>query len=105
MYVSIVCPVPNPDDLLALEVEELGGVLLMHLNSFGRQGGNGVVNNGLISLHNLLNNLDHYLEYPGRQTEVNKALMEAWACRVRAFVYAMHISLLTGAFFRDVLSG
>jgi uncharacterized protein (TIGR02391 family) len=76
--VSIVSLIPNPDDLLALEVEELGGVLLMHLTSFGRQGGNGVVNNSLISLHNLLNNLDHHPEYPGRQSEVNRALMEAW---------------------------
>lgn len=78
MYVPIVSLVPNPDDLLALEVEELGGVLLMHLNSSGRQGGNGVVNNGLISLHNLLNNLDAYPEFPGRKSEVNRALMEAW---------------------------
>jgi uncharacterized protein (TIGR02391 family) len=77
-YTSIVSLVPNPDDLLALEVEELAGILLIHLNSYGNQGGGGVVNQGLISQHNLLNNLEQHPEYTCRQKEVNRALMEAW---------------------------
>jgi hypothetical protein len=32
MYASLQSLVPNADDLLALEVEELAGVLLIHLN-------------------------------------------------------------------------
>jgi hypothetical protein len=31
---SLSCLVPNAADLLALEVEELAGVLLIHLNSY-----------------------------------------------------------------------
>ena len=78
MNTSIVSLVPNADDLLAIDVEELAGILLIHLNSVGNHSGNGVVSQGLISLHNLLNNLHQHPEYPGRQNEVNKALMEAW---------------------------
>lgn len=42
--------VPNAEDLLALEVEEVAGVLLVHLNSYS--GRSSAVNNGLISDHN-----------------------------------------------------
>jgi hypothetical protein len=33
MAISIPSLVPNPDDLLSLDVEDLAGVLLLHLNS------------------------------------------------------------------------
>ncbi|HTT19766.1 MAG TPA: TIGR02391 family protein [Candidatus Sulfotelmatobacter sp.] len=78
MPVSLSSLVPNPTDLLSLEVEELAGVLLVHLNSYG-DGGSSVVQQGLISSHNFFNGLDHQPEYPGRQPEVSRALMEAWS--------------------------
>jgi uncharacterized protein (TIGR02391 family) len=71
--------VPDVNDLLALEVEELAGILLIHLGSYGNSSGNGIVSQGSISQHNFFNMLGQYPEYPGRQTEVNRALMEAWS--------------------------
>jgi uncharacterized protein (TIGR02391 family) len=79
MYTSLSSLVPSADDLLALDVEELAGVLLTHLNSCGINSGDSVVQNGLISQHNFLRNLEGHPEYPGRQPEVNRALMEAWS--------------------------
>jgi uncharacterized protein (TIGR02391 family) len=79
MYASLSSLVPNAEDLLALEVEEITGVLLTHLNSYGGDSGNSVVQRGRINQHNLFNTLDHQPEYPGRQPEVNQALMEAWS--------------------------
>lgn len=79
MYASLSSLVPNAGDLLALEVEELAGVLLTHLNSYGNDSGKTVVQQGRVSQHNFFNTLDHHPEYPGRQTEVNQALMEAWS--------------------------
>ena len=70
MYVSISDLVPNPDDLLRLEVEELAGVLLMHLN-----------NGGELHHHNFFNGLRNYPPYPqhlGHNERVGQALMEAW---------------------------
>jgi len=77
MSTSLVSLVPNADDLLALEVEELAGIFLVYLNRSGHY--SPTINQGLISVHNLLNNLDVHPEYPGRQKEVNRALMEAWS--------------------------
>jgi uncharacterized protein (TIGR02391 family) len=79
MYFRLSSLVPNADDLLALDVEELAGVLLMHLNSCGANSGDSVVQRGLISQHNFLRNLESHPEYPVRQPEVNQALMEAWS--------------------------
>ena len=73
MPTSIATLVPSADDLLALEVEELAGVLLVHLNSYDH-----AVNQGLLSPHNILRTLEQYPDFPGRQSEVNRALMEAW---------------------------
>lgn len=51
--------VPNPDDLLALEVEEVAGLLLIHFNSLGdNSGGDGVVQAGRVNHYNFLNSLD-----------------------------------------------
>ena len=60
--------VPNPEDLLSLEVEELAGVLLMHLNS------------GEATLHhyNFFNHLRQHPVYGEGNEKVNQALMEAW---------------------------
>lgn len=46
--------VPNAADLLALEVEELAGVLLIHLKSYEGVHGNSIYQNGLISEKNFL---------------------------------------------------
>ncbi len=78
MAVSLSSLVPNADDLLSLEVEEVAGVLLTHLQSFGGDSGNGTVSRGSISQYNFLNELGHRPAYPKRQLEVNQALMEAW---------------------------
>jgi hypothetical protein len=69
MLASLSSLIPNADDLLVLDVEEVAGVLLAHLNSCGQSSGNSVVQQGLISDHNLFNTLDQYPEYPGRQSE------------------------------------
>jgi uncharacterized protein (TIGR02391 family) len=67
--------IPNADNLLSLEVEELAGAFLVYLNdSFNPR-----VNQGLISLYNLMVGFRQNPEYPGRQDEVNRALMEAWS--------------------------
>jgi uncharacterized protein (TIGR02391 family) len=79
VFTRISSLVPNPEDLLALEVEELAGVLLVHLNSYGEGGGNSVAQWGKIHHYNFFNDLNHSPEYPGRQEAVNAALMEAWS--------------------------
>jgi uncharacterized protein (TIGR02391 family) len=53
--------------------------LLVHLNSYGEGGGNSVAQWGKINQHNFFNELHQHPEYPGRQDEVNMALMEAWS--------------------------
>jgi uncharacterized protein (TIGR02391 family) len=71
-YMEIREIIPNPDDLLTLDVEELAGVLLMHLNS----------GSGELHHYNFFNNLRHYPVYgegvPDRDNKINRALMEAW---------------------------
>lgn len=80
MYTPLSSLVPNADDLLTLEPEELAGVLLAHLNSYGTGSGtSGVVQHNVVNRYNFFNDLDHHPQYPGRQSEVNRALMEAWA--------------------------
>lgn len=79
MYTSISSLVPSADDLLALDVEELAGVLLAHLNSAGANSGDSVVQRNLIARHNFFRNLESQPDYPGRQPEVNQALTEAWS--------------------------
>lgn len=71
--------VPNADDLLALEVEEVAGILLTYLNSVGDDSGDSVVQRGLISQNNFFGALDRSPIYPVRQTEVKNVLMEAWS--------------------------
>ena len=84
MYRSLSSLVPNAADILALEVEELAGVLLMHLNSYEGVSGNSVYQHGGISQRNFFNSMNPTSslakpEYGDRQPEVNRALMEAWA--------------------------
>jgi uncharacterized protein (TIGR02391 family) len=81
MFRSLSSLIPDPADLLVLEVEELAGVLLIHLNSSDGSSGDSVVQHGIISHHNFFHAPAFYgkPEYGGKQEEVNRALMEAWA--------------------------
>lgn len=64
--------IPNPDDLMALEPEQLAGPLLEHLNSLGGDRTN--LNRYNFFLHDRL-----VSGYPsGRHDELKSALMEAW---------------------------
>jgi uncharacterized protein (TIGR02391 family) len=68
--------VPSVNDLLQLEVEEVGWVLLVHLSSLGDQTGDGRVwGGGRINQYNFFNHLD---VYGTRREDVNRALLEAW---------------------------
>ncbi|MSO21004.1 MAG: TIGR02391 family protein [Acidobacteria bacterium] len=71
MNLTLNSLVPDPETLLALEVEELAGVLLMHLNSRDDRGADLHHSNFFVELRN-------YPIYPTRKDEVNRALMEAW---------------------------
>jgi hypothetical protein len=76
--------VPDAADLLALEVEELAGVLLTHLNSYEGSDSSSAYHNGEINRHNFFNGLGGGgphggQEYGSRQPEVDLAVMEAWA--------------------------
>lgn len=79
MHISISSLVPNVEDLLALEVEEVSGVLLTHFNSLGDNSGDSVAQGGSISLYNFLSDLDRNPIYPTRKEEVKRALLEAWS--------------------------
>jgi uncharacterized protein (TIGR02391 family) len=84
MYRQLSSFVPNASDLLALEVEELAGVLLAHLNSYEGMAGNSVYQNGLLSQSNFTRAHEQTghgqkPEYGDKQKDVNRALMEAWA--------------------------
>ena len=72
-YQSLSSLVPDADDLLKLDPEELAGVLLVHLNQ-----------QDAINRHNFFNSLRHTPplvkpEYGEKQSEIIRALMEAWA--------------------------
>ena len=57
MVRSLSSLVPNATDLLGLEVEELAGVLLIHLNGYEGVSGNSINQHGGISRHNLFSSL------------------------------------------------
>jgi uncharacterized protein (TIGR02391 family) len=80
MPVKLSTLVPNPDDLLALEVEELAGALLVHLNSC-RPGDCIAVQHGQINQDAFFgeDRRGKVPEYGARQEQVDLALLEAWA--------------------------
>ena len=87
--------VPSADDLLNLQVEEVGWVLLVHLTSLGDQSGDGRVwGAGRIHQYNFFNHLDHHPVYGTRRDDVTKALLEAWG-------WLQHEGFLV----REVMSG
>jgi uncharacterized protein (TIGR02391 family) len=84
MFRSLSSLVPNAADLLDLEVEELAGVLLIHLNSYEGVSANWIFQNGSISRQHFFGSLTptndrEALEYGDKQPQVIQALMEAWA--------------------------
>jgi uncharacterized protein (TIGR02391 family) len=72
-FVSIHSLIPTAEDLLALEPEELAGILLEHLNSLAE-------NSSSLQLHNfLLHGQSPAVDYPHEyQDPINRALTEAW---------------------------
>jgi hypothetical protein len=83
MYRPLSSLVPKAEDLLNLDVEALGNVLLTHLKSYDGQSGNSVYQNGLLSQSNFVRAQEDTIygqkpEYGDKQAEVNRALMEAW---------------------------
>jgi uncharacterized protein (TIGR02391 family) len=84
MYQSVSSIIPNAGDLLALEVEELAGVLIVHLNSFDRGTDASIFRDGLINQRTFLEpphlqTRGQAPEYGTQQPVVNLALLEAWA--------------------------
>jgi uncharacterized protein (TIGR02391 family) len=79
MRISISSLVPNVDDLLALEVEEVAGILLIHFNSLGENSGDSVAQGGSINQNNFLDDLYRHPIYQTRKEEVRQALLEAWS--------------------------
>jgi len=81
MHQSLPSLIPTADELLNLELWRLGLALLIHLKS--HEGHNsGVFQNGLISFANLLTYQNHMArgkaEYGDKQSQVDRALSEAW---------------------------
>jgi uncharacterized protein (TIGR02391 family) len=91
---SLSSLVPNVDDLLALEVEELAGVLLIHLNGYEAT----AKNHGGINYNNFFN-VPGRKDYESKQPEVNLALMEALASLRSAGLLVENASLTGGFFF------
>jgi uncharacterized protein (TIGR02391 family) len=80
-YQPLSSLVPDGSDLLGLEVEDLAGVLLVHLNNAADSLDNATFQLGLTSLRRVLG-LEcprNGPEYGDRLGEVRRALTEAWA--------------------------
>jgi hypothetical protein len=68
------------EDLLALDVEEVAEVLLVHLiSSEGASQTTGVVQLGRVNRYNFFSTLHHQSGYSSRKDEVARVLMEAWS--------------------------
>jgi uncharacterized protein (TIGR02391 family) len=93
MYHSLSSLVPTVEELLSLEVEELGGVLFLHLIGCEET----AKHNGSINYHNFFD-VPPRRDYESRQPEVNQALMEAMA-RLRSAGLLVESASLTGGFF------
>lgn len=101
---SLSSLVPRAEDLLALPVEELAGVLLDHLNSYEGVSGNSINQHGGIGYSNFFNSLTpknarESPEYGEKQPQVNLALMEAWAWLQSAGMLVEKASSSGGWFF------
>jgi hypothetical protein len=83
MYRSLSSLIPKAGDLLNLEIDALGNILLTHLKSYEGQSGNSVYQNGLLSQSNFIRAQEQTgygqkPEYGDKQAQVSRALMEAW---------------------------
>jgi uncharacterized protein (TIGR02391 family) len=94
MFHSLSSLVPKVDDLLALEVEELAGVLLVHLNDPEAT----VMNQGGFNYHNFFNAPSRN-DYGSKQPEVDLALMEALAWLRSAGLLVEKASVMGSWFF------
>lgn len=54
-------------------------MLLAHFNSYDKSQPTSTLQNGKLHRGNFLNDLHHQPQYPGKQDEVNRVLMEGWA--------------------------
>jgi uncharacterized protein (TIGR02391 family) len=104
MFRSLSSLVPSVDDLLSLEVEELAGVLLLHLNDHE----SGFNHKGGINYNNFFN-APVRQDYESKQSDVNQALMEALAWLRSAGLLVEKAGLTGGWFFvsrrgRQILS-
>ena len=71
-YVQLQSLVPRAEDLLLLEVEEVAGILLLHLQGLATE-------DKEVQHHNLFNDIKNHPPYPGPlQGAVSRALMESW---------------------------
>jgi uncharacterized protein (TIGR02391 family) len=78
MPVPISTLIPSLPDLLALPIEELAGVLLVHLNSYV-YGGNAIAQNGKLNQSEFFSWLWKNPPYPGNSQQViQDVLLEAW---------------------------
>jgi uncharacterized protein (TIGR02391 family) len=95
--VTITQLIPNPDDLLALETEELAGVLLEHLNAMFPNDPRPNTNVDQPHRHNFFNGLRNYPPYPAAGAQVQErvayALMEAWSWLERENFIAVRAGL------------
>lgn len=80
---TIATLVPNPDDLLALEAEELGGLLIEHLNALYPREPSRHTNSDQPNRYNFFIGLRNEPPYPQASSQVQHkvalALMEAWS--------------------------
>ena len=105
MYTKTIADaIPVASDVLALEVEELAGVLLAYLNTVGDP----VVQNRLVSQHNFFAQFDESFaklppDYKAQQDSVVSALLEAWeTAQKRSFPsQGPHATLFTTIFYHQ----
>ena len=70
--------VPKALDFLTLSVEDIAGVLMVHLNSYP-DGGNEVAQLGKVYKQGFFNMLHRQKPYPDYNDQVERVLLEAWS--------------------------
>ena len=87
--------IPDQNDFLTMAVEEVGGMLLLHLNSYP-DGGNVVAHLGKISQHGFFDDSLHRLPYP---EPIRRVLLEAWSWLESEGLLARETDIGGGSFF------
>ena len=98
MFRSLSSFVSSAEDLLSLDVEELAGILLLHLQSLEGTY-TSVFQNGLISQRNFVDTQPKPPEFGNKQEDVDRALMEAWPWLVSQGLLVQHPSQSAPWFF------